>query len=149
MPIDYKNYPKDWKERRERILKRATNPMDKVPCCEMCGLANGQHVMSVKDKNTGKRIWLECLGDAFRVAGVNQLQGNSHLIKRVKVVLTIAHLDHDEDNEFVTDDRLMAMCQYCHLNYDKSEKKRRRKQRSNDSTFRRSKFQNSMREKYL
>jgi hypothetical protein len=39
--------------------------------------------------------------------------------KAVKIVLTIAHLDHDADNHNVTDDRLMAMCQKCHNNYDK------------------------------
>lgn len=36
-----------------------------------------------------------------------------------RVVLTIAHLDHDPDNWDVQDDRLMAMCQKCHLNYDR------------------------------
>lgn len=37
-----------------------------------------------------------------------------------KVVLTIAHLDHDKDNWIVTDDRLAALCQACHLSYDLS-----------------------------
>lgn len=44
----------------------------------------------------------------------------------VKVVLTIAHLDHDETNWQVTDDRLKALCQGCHLRYDIPEKRRRR-----------------------
>jgi 5-methylcytosine-specific restriction endonuclease McrA len=35
-----------------------------------------------------------------------------------KVVLTIAHLDHDADNHNVADDRLAALCQACHLRYD-------------------------------
>lgn len=35
-----------------------------------------------------------------------------------KVVLTIAHLDHDSDNHNVSDDRLAALCQKCHLQYD-------------------------------
>jgi 5-methylcytosine-specific restriction endonuclease McrA len=38
--------------------------------------------------------------------------------KGTKVVLTIAHLDHDNDNHDVTDDRLAALCQRCHLRYD-------------------------------
>lgn len=45
--------------------------------------------------------------------------------KMVKVVLTIAHLDHDETNHEVKDERLMAMCQLCHLRYDAKEKYRR------------------------
>ena len=39
--------------------------------------------------------------------------------------LTIAYLDHDEINYDVKDDRLKALCQYCHLNYDAKEKYRR------------------------
>lgn len=35
------------------------------------------------------------------------------------VVLTIAHLDRDPDNHMVKDDRLQALCQACHLAYDR------------------------------
>lgn len=35
-----------------------------------------------------------------------------------KVVLTIAHLDHDKLNHEVKDERLMALCQACHLALD-------------------------------
>lgn len=48
----------------------------------------------------------------------------------VKVVLTVAHLDHDEENWNVSHDRLQAMCQRCHLRYDAAEKKRRRTAKS-------------------
>ena len=43
-----------------------------------------------------------------------------------KVVLIIAHLDHDETNWGVADERLAALCQRCHLRYDAPEKARRR-----------------------
>lgn len=46
--------------------------------------------------------------------------------KTVKIVLTIAHLDHDESNNDVKDSRLAALCQKCHINYDIEEKKRRK-----------------------
>lgn len=36
-----------------------------------------------------------------------------------KVILTIAHLDHDAENHNVSDDRLAALCQKCHLGYDR------------------------------
>lgn len=35
------------------------------------------------------------------------------------VVLTIAHLDHDHENSNVADERLVALCQRCHLQYDR------------------------------
>lgn len=48
---------------------------------------------------------------------------NHSLVKRktdklTKIVLTIAHLDHDKENHKVTDDRLKALCQKCHLQLD-------------------------------
>ena len=78
MPIDYKDYPANWKtEIRPAILERAKN------CCEFCGIEN----YTIKDNG-------------------------------VKVVLTIAHLDHDKLNHDVDLSRLAALCQRCHLRYD-------------------------------
>jgi transposase-like protein len=42
-------------------------------------------------------------------------------------VLQIAHLDHDETNHSVSDDRLAVMCSSCHLRYDAHEHSRRRR----------------------
>jgi hypothetical protein len=118
MPIDYKKYPPTWKsEIVPRILKRAGNK------CEACGLENGQTVYSVpfkiaaldrngKTKYVTRRIWFSRYYDAIREAD------NCGLIKAVKVVLTIAHLDHDADNHNVQDNRLRALCQACHLRLD-------------------------------
>lgn len=39
-----------------------------------------------------------------------------HPITGSRVVLTVAHLDHDTTNN--ADENLMAMCQRCHLTYD-------------------------------
>lgn len=82
--IDYKEYPDDWKQIRERILLRANN------CCE------------------GSPKYPDC----------RAVNGAPHPITKSIVVLTIAHLDHDHQNEKVTDDRLRAWCQRCHLAYD-------------------------------
>ena len=110
MPIDYKKYPPNWKtEIRPRILKRAAN------CCERCGVENYKIVSSFKQK--GRTIWRPLnLGEWYE----------NEMPKQVKVVLTVAHLDHDETNHAVKDDRLAAMCQLCHLNYDRAEKSKRR-----------------------
>ncbi len=110
MPIDYKKYPPNWKtEIRPAILNRAGNR------CEKCGFANGQPVH--RAKVDGRMEWFPCEQDAIDSCGL--------YFGIVKVVLTVAHLDHDETNHEVTLDRLMAMCQICHLRYDAKEKYRR------------------------
>ena len=109
MPINYKKYPENWlTEIRPRILERANHK------CENCGLENYSIVHSYKQNK--KIVWDKLsYGDYMRMEA-----------KAVKVILTIAHLDHDETNQDITDDRLKAMCQLCHLRYDADEKKRRR-----------------------
>lgn len=110
MPIDYSKYPPNWKsEIRPRILERAGNK------CECCGLKNKAIVFSFIEN--GIREWKE---------EMNQFDFDLFEPKKVKVVLTVAHLDHDETNHDVKDDRLKAMCQLCHLRYDSEEKKKRR-----------------------
>ena len=96
-------------------------------CCECCGLKHLSIVWAskfwIKDPESGRyklrSIWFRNEQDAIRE------QPNDCYRKSVKVVLTIAHLDHDEENHDITDDRLMAMCQVCHLRYDADEKYRR------------------------
>lgn len=122
MPIDYSRYPSNWKSAIvPRILERAEFR------CENCGIENGSDATSValRVQDGGrykvKRFWLSNDGDVIRMKPF-ALPGQT---KVVKVVLTVAHLDHDETNHDVKDDRLRAWCQYCHLNYDASEKYRR------------------------
>lgn len=122
MPIDYSRYPASWKtEIVPRILARADN------CCENCGIQNGATATSVplRINDNGrykvKRFWISDNGDVIRIRPF--AQGGD--VKTIKVVLTIAHLDHDEENHDVPDERLRAWCQYCHLNYDADEKYRR------------------------
>ncbi len=105
MPIDYKKYPSNWKtEIRPAILQRANNK------CECCGLENYSLVHSFKENS--KTVWKDLsYGDFIR-----------KLAKTVKVVLTIAHLDHNIlNNDF---SNLKALCQKCHLDYDKEHHKK-------------------------
>jgi hypothetical protein len=129
MPIDYKKYPKNWlSEIRPRIMKRADNTCE----CEGCNFKHLEEVWAVrhKGKTTG---WFRNFDEANLHPKTieskrNKASGKVELIpnpKKVKVVLTIAHLDHDETNHDVKDERLMAMCQICHLRYDAKEKYRR------------------------
>lgn len=126
MPIDYSRYPANWKtEIVPRVLARDENR------CKWCSLENGAVVTSVALKVQDvdgrykvKRFWLATESDVARFTPFCYRSGE-FAPKPVTVVLTVAHLDHDETNHDVSDDRLAALCQYCHLNYDASEKYRR------------------------
>lgn len=119
MPIDYKRYPPNWKtEIVPAVLMRAGNK------CECCGLENKVYVwaikLNVRDNGRYKQrsIWFQNRNDAERETETS--------FKKVLVVLTVAHLDHDEENHEIKIDRLKVMCQICHLRYDAKEKYRRR-----------------------
>jgi hypothetical protein len=119
MPCDYKKYPPNWKELRAQVLKRAQNR------CEKCGVEN----YSVLKKGSGRKPcptdW-DMIYSRIRHSHSNMTESlKYHGFK--KIILTIAHLDHDEENHEVKIGRLKALCQRCHLRYDVEEKKRRRK----------------------
>lgn len=115
-------YGKTWREViRPRILARAKN------CCERCGVPNHQRV-----RRTGgwwldiKVTWAtersRCIRRAWRnqngeLMGPRRPRGS--VVRTVRIVLTIAHLDqipgHDDDAN------LQAMCQWCHLDYDRHQ----------------------------
>lgn len=116
-------YPPNWAtEIVPRILKRARNK------CEICGLENGATIYSAKfnlilsdGQQKLRAIWFRLREDAEKI---------DHLcesIVEVKVVLTVAHLDHDEYNHKATDNRLKALCQYCHFKYDSMDNLKRSK----------------------
>lgn len=99
MPINYTLYPKNWfTEIRPAILKRANW------CCENCGLSNG--VRGYRDE---RKVFIEC--DSFM-----EVWAIKNEKKIFRIVLTIAHLDHNVENN--TQENLKALCQKCHLNYD-------------------------------
>ncbi len=95
MPIRPENvarYPKDWKDVRARILKRAE--INGHPHCEECGVPNHDWIERTE---AGWKLSVADLGGTY-------------------VVLTIAHLDHTPEN--CADDNLKAWCQRCHNRYD-------------------------------
>ena len=97
MPIDYKQYPKNWKtEIRPKVLERANN------CCEFCGVENHRLDTSLPVSQDDWEYYPEGM-----MAENYVLDG----IKATKVILTIAHLDHDKLNHDVSIDRLRALCQ--------------------------------------
>ncbi|MEL6627447.1 MAG: hypothetical protein AAFQ92_18135 [Bacteroidota bacterium] len=125
MPIDYLKYPPNWKtEIRPRILERAGN------CCEWCKVPN--HAEVWRDARGGWHLeddFVEAFSSYSNYELDEQYPGwdDPKRNRFIKIVLTIAHLDHDPENHDVQDDRLAALCQQCHLRYDAPEKARKRR----------------------
>lgn len=131
MPCDYSLYPKDWKSRiRPDILKRAGEVRNdegeiiQQASCEQCDIEN--YSVGYRDKE-GKFHKLEPTMQGETDGFDAQAQG----FKIIKVVLTIAHLDHDITNNDYNN--LKALCNRCHLRHDiehhkkNSSKTRKRK----------------------
>lgn len=139
MPIDYKKYPPNWKQTRQRILKRADY---KCEVCEVPAYAVGFRRNGLFIPSHGS-IFYDMAGQGLSYPSLNKLSYqeardiadglneveamNGSATKYIVVVLTIAHLDHDADNWSVKDSRLKAMCQKCHLDYDRKMKAEKRK----------------------
>ncbi len=126
MPIDYRKYPEDWKTRiRPDILRRANNR------CEICGVENGSYVMRPHTWHGNGLL------DKRRGHGIMTV------LWPVRIVLTIAHMDHDVTNNDYSN--LKALCQKCHLDLDRDQhrtnaavtrsKARRSKEESNGQLF--------------
>jgi len=102
MPIKPENkhkYPKDWKFISERIrFDRAKNK------CEFCGITNGEK--GARDK----------FGEWYSEQEIDGLNNTKDFPKIITIVLTVAHLNHDESD--YRDENLKALCQRCHLQYD-------------------------------
>lgn len=81
--------------------------------------------MMVYSARIDKRMeWFNTPEEVYE-QGLPTVLAEFYVNKPVTVVLTIAHLDHDEENHDVKLDRLGALCQLCHLRYDAKEKYRR------------------------
>lgn len=106
MPIDYTLYPANWRgEIRPAILERANNR------CEECGVPNYA---------TGARDLEGNWHNSKEICNMNSDVGyglfGKYGVKDIRIVLTIAHLDHDIQNNDPSN--LKALCQRCHLRHD-------------------------------
>jgi hypothetical protein len=112
MPIDYSKYPPNWlSEIRPRIMARAGNR------CEHCGVEH--HAIIKRMSKTAYRPPTDEEWESISArASKNSLTKSLKWFGFTRIVLTIAHLDHDSENWDVQDDRLAALCQSCHFRYD-------------------------------
>lgn len=132
--IDYKNYPPNWKtEIRPAILAREGN------CCKFCNVPNGAVIFRGTIEHgveTTTEVYQLANGAIYQASDstplfdevgisidIQPLSGDPDQ-KAIKVVLTVAHLDHDITNN--NHSNLAALCQKCHLTYDKEHHKETR-----------------------
>jgi len=112
MPIDYRKYPDNWlSEIRPQILTRDNNR------CKHCNVANYSIIKRIKGSIYRPQNFSE--GEIVRQL-IRKGYYRSQAIKiagLTKIVLTIAHLDQDITNN--NPDNLAALCQRCHLIYDR------------------------------
>lgn len=115
MPIrpDQKGlYPPDWKQISDQRREQAGQK------CERCKAPNGQVV--ARGQAFGRAAYMLERGETYdaetgEFIGMtrgSEFNGSAF----VKIVLTVAHLDHDPRN--CAPDNLRAWCQRCHLSYD-------------------------------
>lgn len=142
MPIresEKARYPKEWPAISLRVRERAGNR------CEFCGLKN--YALGGRTKD-GKWLAARPLGEKLlrlewpkpgdiAWCGNGETEGQARL-KIVRIVLTVAHLDHTPEN--CADENLKALCQRCHLTYDAKHHARnaadtRRKARASGDLF--------------
>jgi hypothetical protein len=121
MPIrasERARYPKDWKSISLRIRER-----DGQRCaCDgrcgsthwtedgkagLCSAPNGKLIIRQRHEPEEYEVHDPCGGCAG---------GDPDCARAVRIVLTVAHLDHVPEN--CADDNLLSMCQRCHLKYD-------------------------------
>lgn len=113
-----------WLATRARILARANNR------CEQCGKPNRVKVWVVSLPEFGQiwqppklqlthPLWIKCTdGRGYHLSGRKVIDyDRSGRLRHIRVVLTIAHLNHVAGDD--RDENLKALCQWCHLNYDK------------------------------
>lgn len=119
MPISKENkklYPPDWQEIRGYILQRADNK------CERCDARNGSVILRGEwneqpaYQDDDGNIWHEETGKWLGDGYVGDVCPNQPNKQAIKVVLTIAHLDHNPQNN--DKKNLKALCQLHHLRHD-------------------------------
>ncbi|MCK9236092.1 MAG: hypothetical protein M0P09_07245 [Acholeplasmataceae bacterium] len=101
-------------------MERAKN------CCEFCGVKN--YDTGFRDKS-GVFYNDSFIIQQLELHGIDMFDEILSTSKHIRIVLTIAHLDHDINNNDPSN--LKALCQKCHLNYDKEHHRKNTKETLN------------------
>ena len=120
MPIRPENrdrYPDDWKAISQAVRDRAGNR------CEQCGVSN--YAMIYRGSHGDRPAWRYAADSVFipsrRPDDGSEMPGTTwddfeKARGTVKVILTVAHLDHQPENCDLAN--LKCLCQRCHNAYD-------------------------------
>lgn len=125
MPIRAENkerYPENWKEISEAVRDEAGNR------CEWCNAPNGVTICR-GDGNymlPSGHIYDDRKGMFLGVGRGSEYDG-----KLTRVVLTVAHMDHQPEN--CSRENLKALCQLCHNRYDAPMRAQGRKDRAREA----------------
>lgn len=115
-PENRKRYPKDWKAISQRI--RFERAGGRCECEGACGIDhNGDPTLDHQEDYVFGRC--------------SAMHGEAHPDTRSRVVLTVAHLDHQPENN--DDANLKAMCQRCHNRYDAPMRRKGIRQRRHEN----------------
>ena len=113
-------YPENWNVIRYNIITlRARNH------CENCGIEN-----NIVVRRLANNTWRNLTEHEKREIDYQQcILGKKYYptlkyLRLTKIVLTVAHLDHNEANN--TETNLKAFCQKCHFAYDKTDNRIRK-----------------------
>ena len=118
MPIRDENkarYPKDWKAISMRIREDAGQK------CEKCNAPNGELIIRERTEDYGfEPVYITRANEMYSAEDGRLISAAYYsardMTKAVRVVLTVAHLDHQPEN--CADENLRAWCQRCHNIYD-------------------------------
>jgi 5-methylcytosine-specific restriction endonuclease McrA len=133
MPIRPENkarYPKDWPQISRAIRARAGQK------CEKCAAPNGELVKRLTSGRYGEGAAYMLESGHIYSAEDGRLMGKdypaAYAQDYVKVVLTVAHLDHQPEN--CDPANLRAWCQRCHNAYDAPMRRQGIKSRARDKS---------------
>ena len=119
MTFRKERYPADWKAIRAAIMQRADGQCE---CTGLCGdthdggRCGAPHMELILRDHRHPAQWTE---------HDPSLAGRSP--EATKVILTVAHIDHDEQHNDHAN--LMAACQRCHLKLDAADNLARKRER--------------------
>ena len=121
-------YPPEWAAIRARVMARAEH---RCECAGECGdpheggRCDAPHLAKILRKQSAPWRWSRAPMPSVEF----DAEGRMWTLNppgAVTVVLTVAHLDHNEASDDET--RLRALCQRCHLRYDADDNARRRRE---------------------
>jgi hypothetical protein len=121
MPINYNDYHPKW-----RLISKLIRYVRAKNKCEDCGLENEMVIKRLQGNMYRKPCseeW-DMIYAKVRSGGYN-MSGALKRLGFTRIVLTVAHLDHDKTNNRFWN--LRALCQRCHLYHDRKQHAENRK----------------------